>query len=130
MSLLSGFVPQPGDAFPVLSFGSRTGAFTAMNGLSLGNGQTLAPAFSPTAFTLTAAGSPLTPPTPNFSRDAGGLFHVQWQSSAGQTYRLDASTNLVDWLPLLATNAPGGLLDFSDPASAVLPWRFYRAVAP
>lgn len=64
-----------------------------------------------------------------FSRDANGLFHVQWQGSAGQTYRLDASTNLVDWVPLLTTNAPGGLLDFTDPASATLPRRFYRVSA-
>ncbi len=114
----------------MLSFGSRTGAFGSINGLSLGNGQTLVPAYSPTGFTLTAAGSPLTPPTLAFSRDASGLFRVQWQGNAGQTYRLDASTNLVDWISLLTTNAPGGRLDFTDPASATLPYRFYRAVAP
>ena len=117
-------------AWAVLSFSPRTGAFASTNGLSLGNGLRLVPAFGPTALTLTATGSGVTPPTLTFSRDANGLFRLQWQGNAGQTYRLVASTNLVDWDSLFATNAPGGVLDFTDPASATLPWRFYRVVVP
>lgn len=89
VTLINGFRPSAGDVFAVMSFGSRTGAFTSMNGLSLGNGQTLVPAFSLTAFTLTATGSVVPSPTLTFSRDASGPFRVQLPGSAGQTYSLD-----------------------------------------
>lgn len=36
VSLANGFVPQPGDSFPVLTMGSRTGEFAAITGLVLG----------------------------------------------------------------------------------------------
>src|SRR3954468_1668176 len=41
--LLNGFVPQPGDAFQVLTFGSRVGDFARYAGLDLGGGRVLRP---------------------------------------------------------------------------------------
>lgn len=92
--MINGFRPAAGDVFAVLNYGSRAGMFARTNGLSLGNGLSLTPAYGPRGFTLTATGSVVAPPTLTFSRDAGGL------------------------------------LDCTDPASATLPWRFYRAVVP
>ena len=41
------------------------------------------------------------------------------------TWSLDGSTNLLDWISLLTTNSPDGVLYFHD--SMTLPRRFYRA---
>jgi len=38
VTLINGFVPSIGDQFRVMSFGSRMGDFSAINGLALGNG--------------------------------------------------------------------------------------------
>ncbi|MBI4323995.1 MAG: hypothetical protein HY674_01900, partial [Chloroflexi bacterium] len=46
-----------------------------------------------------------------------------------QGYVLEASTNLVDWLPIYTNSAGPGAFDFADPASLALPLRFYRARA-
>jgi len=38
VTLVNGFTPTPGQTFTILTYGSRTGDFTAANGLALGNG--------------------------------------------------------------------------------------------
>lgn len=52
VTLLNGFVPQPGDAFQVLTFGSRAGDFAQYAGLDLGGGRVLRPLFSDHALSL------------------------------------------------------------------------------
>jgi hypothetical protein len=52
VSLLSAFQPNPGDAFAVVTFGSSVGGFAVANGLSLGNGESLAVVTDPTDLTL------------------------------------------------------------------------------
>jgi hypothetical protein len=56
-----------------------------------------------------------------------GLFKFQLMGTAGSRYLVQVSTNLIDWLPLGAVEAPGGLADYADPEAAAVPWRFYRA---
>lgn len=47
----------------------------------------------------------------------------------GQVYEVQASTNLLLWLPL--TNFSGtGMFQFVGPEAVRFPRRFYRAVAP
>jgi hypothetical protein len=50
----------------------------------------------------------------------------------GQTYGIQASTNLIDWVPLANVAIPAvfGPAQFSDSEAANYPRRFYRAVAP
>jgi hypothetical protein len=43
-------------------------------------------------------------------------------------FTIQASTNLVNWVPLVTTNAPGGLFDYIDTTSPGVPQRFYRAL--
>ena len=40
---------------------------------------------------------------------------------------IHASTNLVDWSPILTNPPHVGTLQLLDPESVHLPWRFYRA---
>jgi hypothetical protein len=47
---------------------------------------------------------------------------------AGQNVVIEASTNLVNWVPLATNRLGTDPLYFSDPASTNLSQRFYRAV--
>ncbi|MGE3777010.1 MAG: Ig-like domain-containing protein [Pirellulaceae bacterium] len=51
----TGYLPSAGDAFPVLTFSSRTGDFASVSGLSLPNGLVLNRSFSPVNLVVTAA---------------------------------------------------------------------------
>jgi PKD repeat protein len=50
--------------------------------------------------------------------------------SAGNNYRLLASTNLTDWTTLNSFYAAGGSITCFDPAATNYPCRFYRLVSP
>jgi hypothetical protein len=39
VSLINGFLPNPGDSFQIMTFASRSGSFTTINGLGLGGGR-------------------------------------------------------------------------------------------
>ena len=73
-------------------------------------------------------------PIPRFlglTREPGGVVRLRVDSRPGQTYGLEGSTNLRDWLPLQTKTAPDCSLEFLDPAGPD-PQRFYRVtqVAP
>jgi hypothetical protein len=48
----------------------------------------------------------------------------------GLVYRVDASTNLIDWNPIVSIASTNGLLQFTDAAFTNRAQKFYRAVAP
>jgi autotransporter-associated beta strand protein len=54
VSLLGGFLPAVGDLYAVLTFGSSSGAFAAINLPNPGNGVVLSAVYDPTDLTLTA----------------------------------------------------------------------------
>ena len=54
VNLIDGYEPNLGDAFAILSFGSRAGQFGTVNGLAIGNGKQFQASYGPTALTLTA----------------------------------------------------------------------------
>ncbi len=53
VSLQNGFTPDPSDSFPILTFGSESGAFTSEPSLNLGNGTSLIPVYSSGILTFT-----------------------------------------------------------------------------
>jgi hypothetical protein len=57
VSLVNGFHPSLGDAFKVLTFGSRSGIFSTINGLGLGGGLQLNPVYNPNDLTLVTQSS-------------------------------------------------------------------------
>jgi hypothetical protein len=65
---------------------------------------------------------------PNFGF-SGGLFGFNLTGPAGKSVVIEASTDLVSWLPIW-TNTFVGTLHFSDPQSGVSSKRFYRAHLP
>lgn len=56
-------------------------------------------------------------------------FQFSFLTLSNTAWRIDASTNLLNWLPLL-TNTAGtsGTIQFTDLLATNYPWRFYRAV--
>jgi len=59
---------------------------------------------------------------------SNGVFTLPLSGAPNMTYILEASTNLVDWVPI-STNVPGSSPFFlTDPNAASFPTRFYRAL--
>jgi hypothetical protein len=63
--------------------------------------------------------------TPTVMMD--GRFSMAVSGDAGPDYTVWMSTNLVEWSPLLTTNAPAMPFVFTDAEAATMPCRFYRA---
>ncbi|HXT40478.1 MAG TPA: chitobiase/beta-hexosaminidase C-terminal domain-containing protein [Candidatus Angelobacter sp.] len=62
------------------------------------------------------------------SFNGNGQFQVDLQGQAGKTYIFQASTNLIDWVPISTNIAPANLFQFVDPSSTNYPYQFYRAL--
>jgi len=132
VTLLDGFTPAFGDAFSFMSYTSRNGSFSTINLPALPKPLALTAEYTPAALALLTVSSPDTKQTNTLSViDTGsGSWELLVTGEPASTYRLQASTNLIDWLDL-STNAPSnGLLRFVDPDAMTLDRRFYRTVAP
>ena len=63
------------------------------------------------------------------NRNPDGSTLVQFVGNLSTRYRIEVSTNLVNWTPVGACSADGdGNVEFTDPSAANQPLRFYRAV--
>ena len=127
VSLINGFRPGSGSAFPILTCGSCTGQFASTGGLTLG-GVRLSPAYASTSVTLNAVAD-VQAVLGSIGVQANRHFELRLMGAPGQSYSIQASSNLVDWATLLTTNTPSGVLDFTDSEAAHFPQRFYRAVS-
>ena len=68
-----------------------------------------------------------------FTMPTSAGFEAQVFLTSGQSYRIQASTNLADsaaWTDLTNFTAGSGLFTFTDQSSTNYPTRFYRAVSP
>lgn len=69
------------------------------------------------------------PPNPALTRTrwlTNGQFQFRLTGTSGESYILQASTNLSSWVPLLTNSTP--LYDFTDTNASNFQRRFYRAV--
>jgi uncharacterized protein affecting Mg2+/Co2+ transport len=57
-----------------------------------------------------------------------GAPHLQIVGRPGMRFTLQASRDLVNWVPVVTTNSLSGTFDFEDPFVPVRPWKFYRAL--
>jgi fibronectin type 3 domain-containing protein len=74
-----------------------------------------------------ASAKPLGPPIALASSPAvSGQFSLQFAGTDGQTYIIEASSDLVNWTPVYTNTQSGGLFIFTD-ANATDASRFYRA---
>lgn len=85
------------------------------------------PALSATQqFTITVL-RPIAPTLQSVSL-SGGTLQFQVTGDFGPDYILQASTNLVNWTPLLTTNSPALPFIWADTDFATYPQRFYRVL--
>ncbi len=60
----------------------------------------------------------------------GGQFSFDLTGPTGQTLIVEASTDLVNWLPIWTNTFGAGALNFSNPQSSIFSNRFYRTRMP
>ncbi len=63
----------------------------------------------------------------NYARLTDGSFSLQLICEPQFTIQIQATTNLVNWVPLLTTNPPVTTIDFVDTQAATFRQRFYRS---
>ena len=97
LSAVNGFDPALNSTFNVLTCTSHTGKFDTVNG-SLGNGKQFAVTYGASGWTVnTVAASPLPTPapappiTPSIKK-VDDNFHIEFQSIAGRSYRIEWTT--------------------------------------
>ncbi|MEY2408185.1 MAG: hypothetical protein QOF48_855 [Verrucomicrobiota bacterium] len=73
---------------------------------------------------------PATPVLADPKRIFTGRFQFKLLGESNRRYAAEASTNLVDWVPLGTNTAWGGSIQFIDTNAFSIPYRFYRGLAP
>jgi hypothetical protein len=79
---------------------------------------------------LTAPAPPPNPELASMRRLANGSFEFQFDTIMGQTNVIDASTDLINWVPIATNFLDCGVLNVLDPAAVGFPHRFYRVRKP
>ena len=79
---------------------------------------------------LTAPAPPPSPELASMRRLANGSFEFQFDAIMGQTNVIDASTDLIHWIPIATNFLDCGVLNVLDPAAVGFPHRFYRLRKP
>ena len=129
INLNNGYSPAAGSSFALLSYGSETGTFNALNLPHLSGGLVWQTNYGTVAFTLSVSN----PPPPKLSSMTllnGGTISFGWNGVAGQTYQVQCTTNLApaNWINL-GNSMPGtnGMMTASD-VIGLDSQRFYRLV--
>ncbi len=121
----SGYIPSAGDSFPLVTYGTRTGAFTTLALPAQEQWQTNYSASTFTLSILSVSGGGL-PVTITPVSLVSGKFTMQVNGGVGPSYILQASTNFTTWTNLI-TNTPS-VMPFSviDTNAGSFKRRFYR----
>jgi hypothetical protein len=85
VSLLNGFVPNVGDRFQILTFGSRSGDFMTENGLDLGGGLRFDPQYDASSLTLVTTTAPAPAPRPAGPNAGRHPFEAGWEQGNSST---------------------------------------------
>jgi hypothetical protein len=85
------------------------------------------PSLSATQSFLVTVNRPVAPGLTG-SSFASGQFRLTVSGDSGPDYTLQASTNLLNWIPLQTTSPVVFPFSFSDPSATNYPQRFYRVL--
>lgn len=125
VELTGGHVPVLGNSYEVLRFGSSTGAFAVMGGLSPTPDVYLKPTLTSTSLVLVA----IEPPRMTFNVPevlGNGTVRLRIAEAAGFDVVIDASEDLVGWMPILTNRSSPAVLELIDADAANHAHRFYR----
>lgn len=124
VSFINGFVPALGDSFPVVTFGSSSGAFAAVTGNRSGNGLVLVPRNTGSSIALVAANDlGISQPSLN-----GGRYSFKFGTTTGFSYVVEYTGSLTppsQWHTLTNIAGNGSTVSVADPAPPGSQ-RFYR----
>jgi hypothetical protein len=127
--LADGYLPAAGNVFEVVRAKTRAGTFDATAGLVLGSELELGLSYGTTNVVLTtiqaAAGMPLGMQMIDCGRD--GL-ELRFAGTPGRTNVIQASTDLLDWVPILTVESAPAMIHVLDAEAASHPVRFYRGL--
>jgi hypothetical protein len=59
---------------------------------------------------------------------AGHVFVLELSGAAGSNYVLQATTNFINWTPLVTNLAASNIFNLQDPGASNFPYRFYRVI--
>jgi hypothetical protein len=64
---------------------------------------------------------------PKIQKQANGAMHLEFHTSPGQPYSLEATSDFFNWQSLITNTADAnGLIQFDDTNAPSIPYRFYR----
>src|SRR5207248_2804571 len=84
------------------------------------------PSFPSRFYRVVYLPQPSTPSLSGLGRDTGGAFRLHLENGPATGVIIQASTNLLNWVPVF-TNLAGVPVDFLDSAAPLYSRRFYRA---
>ena len=120
---INGFVPSPGQTFSIIRYTpNRSGSFSAITGLASSPGTLLVPRYKAGGLDLVVA----TNPALKVISANPTSFRLNFTTSTGFNYQVEASTNLVNWTSLSAVIPGDGLTKELTNSIAGIPARFYR----
>ncbi|MDB6110937.1 MAG: hypothetical protein JWR69_2687 [Pedosphaera sp.] len=123
ISLTNGFTPTNGNSFTLATYGSRTGQFTSTQFPPLPVESRWQLSYNPSSLVLQVV-----PSTVFLSSSlTNGNFQSSFIGQAGSMCVIEASTNLLNWTPLLTNTPFNGRLQFVDPQTSQFVKRFYWA---
>jgi hypothetical protein len=127
LALTNGFIPALTNTFQILSAGAVAGTFSPVSGRLATNGLYFTLTYAATSLTvgLADAASAFVPSVLALS---AGQFQMKLSGVEGQSYEIQATTNLIAWVPISTNTISGGVVTFPDPSAGAFSNRFYRAV--
>lgn len=67
------------------------------------------------------------PAAPKINEKPNGTMHLEFHTSPGQQYSIEATSDLFNWQSLITNTADAnGLIQFDDTNAPTIPYRFYR----
>ncbi len=121
----------PGESVEVSFVWNVAGLPNQLNVFAVLNGGSVSNNFSAANLTAELAISQVTPPWLGDGQYLpDGSFQLTVHGDAGLSYTLQASTNLVDWVPLQSFVSTNGTMTVVDSAATNFTCWFYRAVTP
>ena len=123
ISLANNFTPTNGQSFAIVNYSSRTGQFTSTQFPPLPKELKWQLTYNVNSLLLQVVPANL---FQNLSLTNNGNFQFSFIGETGSASLIEASTNLVNWDPLLTNTPFNGSLIFVDPQTTQFPQRFYR----